>query len=124
MGNYSKAPWRACNDGDCSCGLIWSVADDVCIAHVLSSADEDYTGGEGVVFRSPKFKANANLLAAAPELYESVQNLLGIFNSPMYRRKFNGMATEAIELAKIALYKADTGVYPPKEDNKPKTETI
>lgn len=116
MGIYSKSPWRACHEGDCSCGQIWSVTDDICIAHVLSASDEDYTGGEGVAFESPKFKANAKLMAAAPELYESVQNLLGIFNSPMYRRKHSGMATEAIELAKIALYKAETGGYPPKNE--------
>jgi len=115
MGIYSKSPWRACHDGDCLCGQIWSVTDDICIAHVLSASDEDYTGGEGVIAGGATFKANAKLMAAAPELYESVQNLLGIFNSPMYRRKHSGMATEAIELAKIALYKAETGGYPPKK---------
>lgn len=28
----TAGPWRACHDGDCQCGLVWSLSDDVPVA--------------------------------------------------------------------------------------------
>lgn len=33
---YIKGPWRACKDGKCTCGQIWSVPLDVPVAVVKS----------------------------------------------------------------------------------------
>ena len=71
---------------------------------------------EGIaIARIPKTKeneeeaeANAKLICASPELLESVQNFLGIFDTPIARRKFghSEFFNETIEIARKALKKA------------------
>lgn len=51
--------------------------------------------------------ANANLIAAAPELLEALQNMVGAYDNPIARRKLPGSFNqEAIESARDAIAKA------------------
>ena len=53
-------------------------------------------------------RANAKLISAAPDLLEALQNLMGIMDTPIARRKSNGDSfyKEAIESAYSAINKA------------------
>lgn len=106
---HSPAPWRACHEGNCHCGQVWSTTADSCVAHTLSASDNDLGGACKVADKSVEFYANMRLIAAAPELLESVQNLLGMFDNPKYNRRFNSMQAEAIQLARKAVHKAILG---------------
>lgn len=33
---HTPEPWRACKEGECRCGQIWSIADDCPVATVIS----------------------------------------------------------------------------------------
>lgn len=56
---------------------------------------------------SEEAEANAKLIALAPDLLESIQNLIGIFDTPIARRKYGKdiFYKEAIEFAKNTLNK-------------------
>jgi hypothetical protein len=62
---YSTPPWRACHNGECSCGLIWSVGDDEPIARVMCRNELEFRD-----YSLVRVRANARLFAAAPEMYE------------------------------------------------------
>lgn len=52
-------------------------------------------------------KFNAKLIAAAPELLESLQNMLAAFDNPILRRKLDSdFNAEAIDTARAAIAKA------------------
>lgn len=53
-------------------------------------------------------EANAKLIAQAPNLLESIQNLLGIFDTPIARRKYGNdeFYNEAISVARETIKKA------------------
>ena len=72
---YTPGPWKACgmNRGGCVCGQVYSDPADVMVAVAISSKDESYTLGEGVIHGSEQFHANARLIAAAPQLCEALQ---------------------------------------------------
>lgn len=67
---FTPGPWRECGqdrDG-CSCGQIWSTTADY---HLATTEMNNETG-----FISPETrKANASLIAYAPELYEYASSL-------------------------------------------------
>lgn len=51
--------------------------------------------------------ANAHLIAAAPDLLEALQNMIGAFDNPIVRRKLpSDFNKEAIESARAAISKA------------------
>lgn len=110
---HSKSPWHACNDGGCQCGLVWggTKENQIVVAAALNESNRDFTGGTGVMCNSDEFYANMRLVAAAPELLESVQNLVGMFDNPAGKRRQNSMQKEALELARKAINKAVTGKY-------------
>ena len=89
---YTRGPWKACNDGRCSCKQVWSLTDDHPVAEVISGEwGDDYpairlTDDQGIsgtraeaymeriAYGSVKEEcavANARLIAAAPELLEA-----------------------------------------------------
>ena len=75
----------------------------------MDTADNEFGDACRVAPKSAEFYANMRLIAAAPDLLESVQNLLGMFDSPRYNRRFNSMQSEAIKLAREAVHKAIMG---------------
>ncbi len=69
---YTKGEWRPCKaDGDgCPCHMIWSIDNDCVVAVAIGAKDEDYTGGKGIISEAI-IRANAQLIASAPDLYEA-----------------------------------------------------
>lgn len=63
--SFSPAPWVACHDGACQCGLVWSVPADAPIARAFDRND-----GEGTKYPREAVRANARLIAKAPLMYE------------------------------------------------------
>lgn len=56
-------------------------------------------------------KANKALIAAAPELLEALQNMIGAFDNPIVRRKLpSTFNCEAIQSARAAINKALGGI--------------
>ncbi len=73
MAKHTAWPWRACGQdrGGCKCRLVWAIGDDVPVAIALM-ADDPQCDGEGLASMEIA-KANARLIAAAPELLETLQ---------------------------------------------------
>jgi hypothetical protein len=61
-----------------------------------------------VVYEMNTNEADARLIAAAPGLLEALQNMVGQFDNPIYRRKYQGdeTYTEAIACARAAITSA------------------
>ena len=95
--NYSPGPWKACHDGTCSCGFIWSETADHPVAKVESGEwGDDYAAykigpsGSRLTGKSVEVDAymeqisygkigpetaqqNARLIALSPEMFELLQ---------------------------------------------------
>ena len=91
---YTEGKWHVCNNGECSCKYVW--ADDHPIAKVVAGKwGDDFCSIRIVVNSSLDLKAeafidqitygeipektaraNAHLIAAAPELYEALKVLV------------------------------------------------
>lgn len=69
---FTPAPWSVCHDGKCRCGLIYSSPKvDTVVAQVVT-CKTDFMDGEG--FNDEEIiAANANLIAASPELYNELE---------------------------------------------------
>ncbi len=74
---HTRGPWKACHDGNCSCGMVWG--NEFPIVGVLSSCrkDEGYNLGEGLKNSSDEYKANYLLVTAAPDLLDACLAVVG-----------------------------------------------
>ena len=73
------------------------------VGNVCSSA----TWFDNDEHRGPVAMANAQLIAAAPDLLEALQNMIGAFDNPIVRRKLpSDFNSEAIQSARAAINKA------------------
>lgn len=69
----------------------WFHAEDVGQVGSIEAADGTVVAQAQALVgdvRGAKRRANTKLLAAAPALQESVLNFLGLFDNPLYRRRF------------------------------------
>ena len=92
MSKHSSGTWRACKHGDYGdydgeCRVI--VADDLRIVVVLGYDNEETD-------------ANTNLIAAAPDLLEALEAILG----KMYKQNWNDGYPELCDQAEAAIDKA------------------
>jgi hypothetical protein len=74
--------------------------------HIRAGKETDPLGGNLVAQAfSP---ADARLFAAAPDLLEAAQNLLGLFDNSIYRRRLTGdsLYADAIAQSRAAIAKA------------------
>lgn len=74
-------PWRACQEGACSCGLIYSVGWDGPIARVLHRNEE-----EGVDYPRDEMQALARLYAKAGETRRLLAECAAAVPGPLARR--------------------------------------
>lgn len=107
--NYSPAPWRACHDGNCHCGLVWSTAIDSLVAFTPDANDNEFGEGCKIQPKSTEFFANMRLIAAAPELLEALEAMLMIFNTPRFNQRFNKMQKDVMAQAEEIVRKAHDG---------------
>ena len=89
----TPGPWFFDEDSEC----VVSNSAECCVLELLVTGDT--TAGED--------SSNIKLIAAAPELLEALQNMIGAFDNPIVRRKLPGdFNKEAIESARAAIAKA------------------
>lgn len=85
MTKYTPGPWRACREGKCACGLIWSIPEDMVVASLY------YEKGEKcVAVDSEMWQANMSLIAAAPEMLESLVSAVGWMEHLQWVEEQNG----------------------------------
>ena len=62
----TPGPWRACHDGDCPCGFIWSGDGNIHVAtvHDEHALGQDWYGADCAV-KADTRKANARLIVRA-----------------------------------------------------------
>ena len=88
---YTKGPWRACRNGECSCKQVWCAnnpvaevvagkwGDDYCSIRIVGETSLDLKAEaymEQVTYGEIPEKeaiANAHLIAAAPDMYEALK---------------------------------------------------
>ena len=87
MSDYTKGPWRYQHGGIWS-GKLYPIAQ---IADVQESEN------------------NARLISAAPELLEALQNIMGLYDTPIERRKRqnDSFYSDSINFARKAISKAE-----------------
>ena len=119
--NYTKGEWKACQNGKCRCKQIW--CDDYPIATVNSGKwGDDYpsirlVGESSLDLKAEAFieqitygkipeniaRANALLIAAAPDLYQSCLSALGIMatlnQTKGWVREISGVIQKALAKA-------------------------
>lgn len=110
---WTPGPWQSCSgqDGKCTCGQVWSLPGDFPVftarhyvgeAHTLMADDLDMVYA---AISAEQARTNANLIAAAPELYEALAALqLQALQSSV--NDGNEYGCEALALARAALAKA------------------
>lgn len=76
---FTPGPWSACKKGECPCGFIWDSTGEV---HIASAHDSDDLGkdwfGSDVACIPELRAANAKLIAAAPDLYKALWNMVAL----------------------------------------------
>lgn len=72
---HTPAPWRACKEGNCKCGIIWDTGKDIPIASIISSEDE-VAQGRGLLASSEDYKANIKIVSAAPAMFQALVHVL------------------------------------------------
>ena len=73
MTKYTPGPWRECGRGrgGCQCHQVWSMEAEVVVAVALGEGDHHMYGE--TLRDEAQVKANARLIAAAPEMYEALK---------------------------------------------------
>ena len=77
------------------------------VCRLTTSHDPEISGDDGGGLQPPR-EEDACLIAAAPDLFMALENLMGLYDTPLERRKRDGDAFygEAIDIARAALDKA------------------
>jgi hypothetical protein len=78
---HTPGPWRVCNEGKCGCCQIWSTSADeeVACSRGVACVHREWGDAPGMVYGGvplDECKANALLIAAAPDLREALFNIL------------------------------------------------
>ena len=73
----TPGPWTACKNGECSCGFIWAGDNNtqVATAHGPSALGQDWFGADLAPNEAAQ-KANAHLIAAAPDLLAALEDVM------------------------------------------------
>jgi len=105
---FTKGPWTVCwqtyNGRRCNFHITASPYGSV---RPLARTDWKIEWSE---VEGDELVANGNLMGAAPELHEALQNLVGMFDNAIERRRWSGgdgLYEEAIATARAALAKAN-----------------
>lgn len=86
--------------------IAYSSADKT-LTDVRAAKSFGYDERGGIAALIAQQEANADLMSAAKDMYEALENLLGAFDTPIGRRKMPGdFSKEAIESAHAAMAKA------------------
>ena len=94
---HTKGPWDFSRMGD----SVWILADKTYIAEIITEDDEDcYVKG------TEEQDANANLIAAAPELLEACRLVLACVNSNNITEQINNEDAEKLSNVLAGAYKA------------------
>jgi hypothetical protein len=130
-GKHTKGPWRACQNGECSCKVVSSEKHP--IANVVSGKwGDDFpairlVGDSSLNMKAEAYMeqftygeiypavaaANARLIAAAPDLLEAVEELLAT-HPAAYRDPgaIDNRTDNAVRIARLALSRAREGGQP------------
>lgn len=95
---WTKGPWEQCKNGNCTCGVVWSIPGDFPVCTIggrktfechaqfpVAVAHTHMADAPDLIYASltaEQAVANANLMAAAPDLYEAtdwVDKVAGAF---------------------------------------------
>ena len=76
----TPGPWRACHDGDCPCGFIWSGDGNIHVATVQDehALGQDWYGADRAV-KADTRKANARLIMRAVNCHADLAAALRAF---------------------------------------------
>lgn len=85
---HLDGPWRSCQNGDCSCGMVWSIPGDfpVCTVanetgrnlQVVAVVHEHMADAPDMIYQTldrDVVLANARLIAAAPDMLEKLKKV-------------------------------------------------
>lgn len=108
MTNFTKGPWNICwqtyNGRRTNFHITASPHGS---ARPIVRTDWKIDGSED---KHEELVHNASLIVSAPSLYEALQNMVGLFDNAVERRRWkggDGMYEEAIATARAALAKAE-----------------
>lgn len=79
MSTHTPGPWRACRQGECTCGTVWSLPSDfpVCTARDrVAVVHKEMADAPDMVYATiprEEAQANARLIAAAPDMLEALR---------------------------------------------------
>lgn len=82
MSKYTSGDWHACNDGKCSCKMIWSKSTDQHVAtakRFIACVHREWGDDPNMIYGDISEEeqiANARLIATAPALVETLRELL------------------------------------------------
>lgn len=93
MSKHTPGPWKACDNNGYS---IWRIT-----SHQYRAESASRTVAE-VVGDSAETEANARLIAAAPEMYELIQQVADLQNPRFDDAAYNELVTEMDRLAELA----------------------
>ena len=107
---FTKGPWHSCHKGKCKCKMVWSAEADHPVAKVEAGEWGDtypvIKDGKAIMESIPygeisevTAQANANLIAAAPELLEALEALMVFASNVPYMSTACKRAAAAIAKA-------------------------
>lgn len=86
---HTPGPWKACHNGECTCGQVWSMPADCPVFTVLENGTGQVVGlacnewgdAPDMIYGSvgkEQQTANARLIAAAPDMLALLKELIDI----------------------------------------------